>query len=383
MDSKLFLNDAPGELVSITIPQTGEQDKAFVPDALPDDWALPVELWPLLAEARQWLGTLDGIGRTLPNPELLLQPLQQREALRSSSLEGTYATPEQLLLFELGSASKQKAGESVQPWVEVSNYGTALREGYNYLREYPISTALFRLLHNYLMTGVRGEDKNPGQFRETQVYIGVGRRFVPPPPLQLPGLLERLEALLFEPPGQIDPLVFSYMVHYQFETIHPFTDGNGRVGRLLLALTTWKWSQMTMPWLYMSPFFEQHKDDYIDLLFGVSSRGDWKSWMEFCLVGTIEQSKDSIRRCEELGKLRDQMHQRVASPSPRSHSLIERLFVAPVVTVPWVRDQYDITYPTAKSDIDRLISAGILAEVEGTTHPAIYIAPEILRIAYS
>lgn len=382
MDTRHFNQKMTGELVAIHLPGFRDKETAFIPQPLDPNWEFPNSLWPLLVEAKQILGTLDGIGRTLPNPDLLLQPLQQREALRSSSLEGTFATPEELLLFQLEQRDSVSKSEQSSTWLEVANYRNALLAGFNYLNEYPISISLIRLLHNHLMEGVRGSNKNPGQFREGQVYIGVDKRFIPAPPMHLSSLLGELEKTLISPLPNVDPLIMSYLVHYQFEAIHPFTDGNGRVGRLLLALTTWKWNNLSMPWLYMSAFFEQHKSEYIDKMFNVSAKGDWESWLEFCLKGTIEQSNDSIRRCDELGRLRENMHARIKGISPRTHALIEGLFVQPVLTVPLVRDRFDITYPTAKSDINKLIKAGILKKTPQSSYPAVFIVPEIFTIAY-
>jgi Fic family protein len=189
MNRASFTESRAGELVELTVPY---HDWAFVPAPLPPDWELPRDLWPLLAEARQAVGTLDGIGRTLPNQDLLLRPLQQREALRSSSLEGTHATPQQLLLFEMDPRPPRSEHDRSNAWLEVSNYGHALREAHNYLLESPLSEAFTRALHEWLLKGVRGDDKSPGQYRECQVYIGSDRRFIPPPPTHLAACLEAL-----------------------------------------------------------------------------------------------------------------------------------------------------------------------------------------------
>ena len=387
MDASRFTDARTGTLLEVQLPGFKESGVAFLPaplpEALPEAWSMPEALWPFLVDAKQALGTLDGIGRTLPNPDLLMQPLQRREALRSSSLEGTYATPAELLLFEIEPREAQASGDRVNAWKEVANYRNALLDGYSFLLEQPLSLSLIKLLHHGLLSGVRGEEKSPGKFRDTQVYVGSDRRYVPPPALHLPGLLEDLESCMLEPSREIDPLVYSYLVHYQFEAIHPFTDGNGRVGRLLLALTTWKWCALSMPWLYMSAFFEKYRDEYIDRMFNISARGDWGAWIELCLRGTIEQCNDAIRRCEELNNLRRQMHERIQDASPRTHQQIENLFEVPAVTVPRVRDGFGISYPTAKSDINRLIKAGILVHLAETTHPAIYVSPEIMDIAFS
>lgn len=380
MDATLFTENATGTLVRISYPYS---DYSFIPSALPPEWELSVEDWQVLSDAKQVLGELNGIGRYLPNPELLLKPLQQREALRSSSLEGTYATPAQLLLFELeGERGRQRTG-AANPWREVSNYGRALREGWAALTQgRPLSLFLIKELHAWLLEGVRGRDKRPGEWRMGQVCIGVDRRFVPPPHDRLQDCLIPFENAIQESPSSIDPLVYAYMAHYQFEAIHPFVDGNGRVGRLLLALMTARSCRLRLPWLYMSAYFERHKDEYIDRLFNVSARGEWAEWIRFCITGTIEQAQDTIRRCDLLVQLRNDMQQRVSSGSGRLHSIVEDLLVAPVLTIPMVRDRFGVTYPTAKSDVDRLIETGILRVIDRTSRPKAYYAPQIFRVAY-
>ncbi len=383
VDKSRFSDHKTGELVEIHGSAGKWVDWAFLPNDLPPAWKFPERLWPLLATAKQALGTLDGIGRTLANHELLLRPLQQREALRSSSLEGTHASPEELLAFELDRRQPNVSDERINAWLEVSNYREALTQGYEYLSERPASLTVVRALHEWLMTGVRGQNKSPGQFRSGQVYIGSKRRYVPAPPEHLQSLLDQFESQLKDPADGYDPLVYAYLMHYQFEAIHPFGDGNGRVGRLLMSLLIWLRCDLSKPWLYMSAYFDKHKDEYIDLMFAVSATGDWESWIEFCLVGTIEQSKDAVARCDALIKLKDDMHARMSMGSARIHSIVEKLFFRPAITVPTVRDMFNVTYPTAKSDINYLVGEGVLVHSEGSTHPAIYYSPEIIEIANS
>jgi Fic family protein len=374
VDISKFNENMTGKLVKITDPST---DYAFIPDDLPVEWEPGPDTLLLLANAKQALGTLDGIGRTLANPTLLLTPLQQREALRSSSLEGTFATPEEMLIHDLNPDSEAK---SSGPWVEVSNYNRALREGFEYLQRYPMSLAFIRELHKRLLKGaVRGQEKHPGEFRNTNVVIGK-RRFIPPPAPRHVDCLANLGDHLASPPAGADPLITAYLVHYQFEAIHPFSDGNGRVGRLLLALMTWKWCDLSMPWLYLSPYFEQNKDEYIDRLFAVSANGAWAEWINFCLEGTIESARDSIDRCDRLHRLREDFKHRVAGGSGRLHQLIEGLFSRPIMTVPIAQMIGDVSYPTALSDVRKLEEHGILHRVPNTTHPTIFTCPEINEI---
>lgn len=379
MDRTQFTAARTGELVPITSPIS---DWAFVPNPLPPSWEVPLHLWPKLAHAKQLLGKLDGIGSTLSHPELLLRPLETREALTSSSLEGTYASPQELLLFELKPRAPRSSQDRANAWLEVYNYGRALREGFAYLRDRPLSLHMIRQLHAWLLRGVRGDRTNPGQFRSDQVHIGSDRRFVPPPPERLQETLDQLEPLLESNPSEFDPLVWVYLVHYQFEAIHPFLDGNGRVGRLLLALMTWRGCGMSQPWLFMSPFFEKYRDEYIHHLFQMSADGRWEPWINYCLTGTIEQAEDSFKRCSQLNALKEDMRGRVTSGSARLHQIIDELFVHPFVTIPNLRDLLQVSYPTAKSDVDRLIAASILEEVEASSNPKAYVAREILAIAY-
>jgi Fic family protein len=380
VDSQRFTPEAAGNLLPIDLPPKGK-DWSFVPTALPPKWEFPNHLWPLLTDAKEALGTLNGIGQTLPDQQLLLRPLQNREAISSSSIEGTYITPEQLLLYELDPREADSPSDQIADWNEVSNYNRALIHGCELLKELPLCNRLIREMHGILMTGVRGRYKTPGQFRKCQVQIGSNARFVPPPPDIAEKCMDDLERYMNEPDEQYDPLVRGFLVHYQFEAIHPFADGNGRVGRALLALTIYKWLGHAMPWLYMSAYYEQFRDEYMQFLFQVSARGDWQNWIEFCLRGTVVQAKDSIRRCHEFNALRSDFHQRVDTPSPRSHGLIEALFRAPLVTIPSVSKQFDISYHTAQADIERLASVGILHEFPNE-YPRTFVALEIMRIAY-
>jgi Fic family protein len=379
MQREKFTEQMTGQLVQALTPHA---DWAFLPNPLPPAWRIGEDLWPLLVEARSALAKLDGIGRTLPNPDLLLQPLQSREALTSSSLEGTHASPQELLLFEIEPKVPQSGDDKVNAWLEVANYRVALQEGFKALEGREFSLALIRQLHLWLLQGVRGEDKSPGMFREIQVHIGSDRRFVPPPPVHLAQVLQTLEQAMRGVPPGVDPLIYAYLVHYQFETIHPFKDGNGRVGRLLLALMTWKLCGLSKPWLYMSPFFERYKDEYINRLFSVSAAGDWHGWIEFCLRGTSEMATDASRRCDDFLNLRQEFGVRIADGNARVHQIVDGLFVKPLVTIPSTAQEVGVSYPTAKNDIEYLLGKGILIQVEGTKNPTSFYSPDIFQIAY-
>lgn len=382
MDHRAYTSSATGQLVHIELPRP---DYAFVPSPLPQSWQMPADLWQHLMDAREAIARLDGTGRHMPNHALLLRPLQQREALRSSSMEGTYATPEELLLYQAEPREPKSGNDPVNAWREVYNYGLALRAGQQLLDDgYPSSLQLIRTLHSELLRDVRGDDKSPGEFRKGQVIVGASGRYIPPPPHQLQGCLDDFERSLREPPADIDPLLWAFMVHYQFETIHPFNDGNGRVGRLLLSLQIYKGLDLACPWLYLSAFFERHKDEYIDYMFRVSTHGDWGRWLSFCLLGAQEQANDAMERLDQLVALKERYHQEIgqSGANARIYPLLDELFETPIITIPSVVELLQVTYPTAKADIERLVTAGILRQGREDVRPMYFYSPEIMDIAY-
>ncbi len=376
MDASLFQESAPGQLVATSSSEG--RDWAFIPNDLPPDWEFPAALWPLLAEAKQELARLDGAGRHIANAELLLRPLQKLEALRSSSLEGTYSTPKDLFLFELD----RTPGQDRNAQREVANYAQALGVGLSLLQTLPLSLRVIREMHAVLLDGVRGGHKQPGEFRRSQVQIGADARFVPPPANYVMPLLDNLEKAMHVPQALVDPLVDAFLIHYQFETIHPFLDGNGRVGRLLLSLLIYQRCGLSQPWLYLSAFFDEHRSDYIDALFKVSTHGDWGGWVALCLRATVAQSKDALRRLEALIELRDIWQQQVSAlGSARLVRLVNDLFDIPVVTIPYVAKLCGVSYPTAKSDVEKLVSAGILEPI-AETYPQEFWAPAVFSTVY-
>ncbi|MBS1816948.1 MAG: Fic family protein [Acidobacteria bacterium] len=371
MDSAEFSERKTGQLVRLP---GGKADVAwaFVPNDLPPSWDWPTDLWPMLVEARARLARLDGIGRHLPNPEILLRPLQLREAQLSSQLEGTITDPQKQVLFQADPRYPTSVSDPVNAYREVFNYGRALRlklEG-----SLPLSKRLIRELHSVLMDGVRGYQETPGEFRTIQVQIGHPARFVPPPPEYLSPLLDDLERYLNTADG-VDPLVRAFIAHYQFEAIHPFRDGNGRVGRLLLAITIAEWCGLSSQWLYMSAFFERRKKEYMDLLLSVSTHGTWDKWIEFCLEGVVTQAKDTERRCERLLGLHREFRERLRGGSVRLSAIVDGLFDAPVVTVTNVKSAFRVTYPTARADLDKLEGLGILKPLPNTPVITYYCDP--------
>lgn len=232
------------------------------------------------------------------------------------------------------------------------------------------------------MSGVRGKDQTPGEFRRIQVAIGSTRRFIPPPVNALNDCLSQLEQYIHSVP-RYDPLVECFLVHYQFETIHPFMDGNGRVGRLLLALMLQKNCGLSKPWLYMSEFYEKFRDEYVKHLFNASTDSNWEAWIEYCLNGILQQAKTTVDRCDKLVGIREKYMRRIkdAGGSVRLAQIIDDIFNSPFVRVAELAMRLGVTYPTAKSDLDRLVEIGILMALEGIT-PNTFYAPEVFGVSY-
>jgi Fic family protein len=376
VDIGRFQGDAPGKLVQIA---NGEH--AFVPNRLPPIWVVPVDLWPLLSEAKQQLGILEGVGRTMPNPGILLRPLEDREAIQSSRLEGTYVTATEFLVFELEPKRSTSETDPANDRREVFNYRRALEQGMT--SDLPLSLRLIRQMHKTLLTGVRGRDRTPGEFRRTQVAIGTDHRFIPPPFERLSECLDAFEKYLHAANVGHDPLVDCFLTHYQFETIHPFSDGNGRVGRLLLAVMLKERCLLSKPWLYMSEYFEKHHDEYAERLFNTSAANDWAGWIEFCLRGVVTQAKQTVARCERLREIRDAFETRIqeVGGAVRLHRIVEDIFHSPFIRIADLARRLEVTYPTANADVERLVQAGILQALGGIS-PKTYYAPEVFGVAY-
>ena len=382
MDLSRFTEKKTGQIVEVSgVPGVSH---SFIPNPLPPQWDWPNELWPVLLYAKEELARLDGIGRYLPNPHLLLTPLQRREAQRSSSLEGTYATPQQLLLFEINPAEVEVTGEKEQPVREVMNYSRALRLREETKEKLPISLRLIRELHRVLLEGVRGSTADPGEFRRGQVQVGSDGRYVPPPANYLLECLDSFEKYLHQE-KKFDPLIEAFMAHYQFESIHPFRDGNGRVGRLLLAITIEDWCELSGQWLYMSPYFDKYKDEYTDRLFKISTEGDWTGWFHFCLRGVAIQALDAQKRCSRLLTLKEEYRKRLdkAGCTGRLYQILEDLFVRPFTTAPWTQEKYHVSYPTARTDLECLVKIGILNDLQlRLRRQKAYLCKDIFQITY-
>ena len=269
----------------------------------------------LLSDADRALGRLAGAGRLLPNPHLLISPFTTREALASSRIEGTQAS-----LSDVFGA--QASNTSVGPALEVINYVEALEHGLRRLTSLPVSKRLLCEVHAILLTNVRGQEKRPGEIRSSQNWIGSADNrpdtamFVPPPPDEMKTSFDLLERYIHKPP-QLPPLVEIGMVHYQFETIHPFLDGNGRLGRLLIAFLLVERELLPQPLLYLSDYFERHRSDYYDRLQAVRERGEMTQWLDFFLSGVSEQATEAVRCAEELADLRETYRSRLSGSRSR------------------------------------------------------------------
>jgi Fic family protein len=338
----------------------------------------------LLNEATNRLWLLEGIGRTLPNPLMLLGPLIRRESIFSSRIEGTYATPRQLLLFELHPVEPRDHNDPESDWEEVANYVEAFR--YSLESQLPLSLRLIRDWHRILMDSVRGKDRTPGEFRRTQVGIGNPQnpRFVPPPPHEIGPCLDSFEKYINSTTSRLPPLIDCFLAHYQFETIHPFLDGNGRVGRLLLSTMLQIKSGLTKPWLHLSGYFERHRQQYVDRLLAVSAENDWEGWIRLCLQATVSQADETIKRCQNLQEAyRDFLEQlKGAKGSIRLAAIVDDLFSSPLVEPRALTRRLNVSYPTDQKDIDRLCEVGILEPVPGTEFKT-YWSRRVFEIDYA
>lgn len=378
MDLSAFTEEKTGQVV-----KTLQGYWAFVPDPLPPPLIPSWGLVRQISEADRALSELAGVARTLPNPHLLISPFVRREAVLSSRIEGTQASLSDLLFFE--------ASGNIPPQVpdvqEVSNYVKALEYGLVRLQDLPVSLRLIKEIHERLMDGVRGEHLTPGEFRRSQNWIGppgctlMDAVFVPPPETEMKEALGELERYLHSP-SSLPPLVRLALFHYQFEAIHPFLDGNGRVGRLLLTLLLCAEGLLPQPLLYLSAFFERHRREYYRLLLVVSQSGQWSEWINFFLRGVAEQSRDAIRRSNRLMDLWQAYRQRLQSArlSALLLQLVDELFSYPVITIAQAAEHLDVTQRSAALNIEKLIDEGILDEATGRQRNRIFVAPEIIQI---
>ncbi len=362
---------------------------AFVPQPLPPTFPFDAGLVRILSDADRALGELAGLGRTLPNPKLLIAPFLRREAVLSSRIEGTQTDLTDLYAYEAGQLPLFAGLKTVPPESdvkEVTNYVRAMEYGLERLKTLPVSLRLIRELHGILMEGVRGDRATPGEFRRSQNWIGRPgctlneAEFVPPPVPQMNEALDAFEKYLHAA-NSYPPLVRLAFIHYQFETIHPFLDGNGRIGRLLVTMLLVTWDLMPLPLLYLSAFFEKHRPEYYDLLRGVSEKGAWREWVTFFLQGVAEQAHDAGVRAKRLQDLQKEWRDRLlqARASAMLLRLVDNLFVTPVVTIPQIQRLLEVAYHTAASYAEKLAKAGILQPQGAPAYGKMYVAEEILK----
>lgn len=351
---------------------------AFVPAPLPPKIDYDSELVLALSRADAALSELSGLGRLLPNPHLLIGAYVRKEAVLSSKIEGTTTDLSELLQDEAGSPAPD-----ANDVLEVRNYVRALENGVKRLAGFPLSLRLVREIHEQLMRGVRGDRATPGEFRRSQNWIGAPgstidtAAYVPPPVDEMNACLNAWEAFLHER-GKMPELIQCALVHEQFEAIHPFLDGNGRVGRLLITLFLIERERLSQPLLYLSAFIERYRQEYYELLQGVRTRGDWRSWIFYFLRGVAEISKEGVERSGKMLNLRERLRAKVPG---RRHAtrLLERLFENPYVTVAGAAKLLNVTVPTARQAIGRLVDAKILTETTGRKWGRLYLANSILK----
>lgn len=381
MNPEEFRHSSAGRLVP-----TIKGCLAFVPNPLPPPALDLGRLVAPIARATQALGELSGVGRSLPNPSLLIQPFTRMEAVASSKIEGTVTTLSELLLFEVGADSVHARNDTR----EVRNYARALEYGLKRLPTLPISSRLFLELHKILMEDVspsRGATFQPGAFKSDQNWIGnrliENARFVPPPPAEAQVALGELEKYIHFGDPDLPLIVKVALVHYQFETIHPFPDGNGRIGRLLIPLMLHERKAMAQPLLYLSSFFEKNHNEYIDRMYEVSRSGAWEEWINFFMKGVEAASLGAIAKAHSLQNLHREYHSKIQSA--RSSALLGRLvdclFDIPAVNIPFAVHHLNVTYHSAQNNIERLVALGILQEASAR-RPRWYLAQEIIDLTY-
>ena len=363
--------------------------RAFAPDPLPPSMDWDLALAYELSKADRALGELAGLGRTIPNPHLLIQPFLRREAVLSSRIEGTQTDLADLYVYEAGQLPLPgiKTSPPESDLREVLNYVRALEYGLQRLDKFPVSLRLIREVHERLMKGVRGGHATPGEFRTRQNWIGAPNctlneaSFVPPPVEEMQASLGVLEHYLHDD-DQTPPLARLAYIHYQFEAIHPFIDGNGRIGRLLISLLLVHWNLMPMPLLYLSAYFERNRSQYYDLLMAVSQRSAWREWLVFFLRGVEEQAEDAVDRAKQLQDL--QVEWRHILQEKRATSLmfsaVDLFFEQPYFPPNFLRKRLKITHQAAMKTLNRLESLNIIRELSGRSRNRLYCALEIMRI---
>lgn len=354
---------------------------AFIPNPLPPKINWTTQLVNALSHADFLLGKLAREGGKLPNPHLLIRPFITREAVLSSKIEGTQATIGEILAASAG-ISVQRNSDDLQ---EVQNYIVALDYAINRLNDLPLSLRLLKEIHHHLMQGARGSHATPGEFRRSQNWIGTPgctlntAKFVPPSPDYLMDCLGEFEKFLHE--RQLPPLIHAAFCHYQFEAIHPFLDGNGRIGRLLIILLLIEQKILPAPILYLSAFFEATRDEYYKQLYSVSVKGTWNEWLIYFLSGIALQTEDVLSRAERINDLLNKWKMQVVSSTSNVPMLIVQHFaVNPYLTTNRIAEELKISYSTAQRGVQKLEETKIIKQINSNKRDKIYCATEILAI---
>jgi Fic family protein len=385
MDLERFEKSRIGHLVPISGEHRGRafSHKAFVPDPLPAFVDLSPPTLLVLSEAATAVGRLDGVGRRLPNPNLLVQPLIRREAVSTSALEGTYTTLPQVLQSELF-GDEENPSRDVQ---EVLGYVRASEAGFARIKDHPLSLNLIRDLHRILLQNdPEVSDADKGEFRTSQNFVGPRDNrvedsfFVPPPPFEpLIGGLHRWEEWIHD--ADIPILLRTAIGHYQFETLHPFVDGNGRLGRLIIALMLLENGDLSVPLLTISPYLEVRRDDYQHRLRELSITGDFDSWTAFFLRAIRTSAETALDKSERLLELRDEMVAKLREMKVRGLAIqtAEELIGAPLVVPTRLAKRYGVTYQAAAYTVNRLVEAGILESVH-IGRRKVYVSPRVMDL---
>lgn len=362
----------------------------YVPDTLPLTDLNYRLLLPLVGQANAALARYDGLLQGIPNPAVMLSPLTTQEAVLSSKIEGTQATVDEVLEQEAGLI---KEGEKYKDIQEISNYRLALFKAREYLEVYPIRLGFVRELHRILMNSVRGEEKNPGDFRRDQNWIGrqgcpiEQASFVPPNPVQLPDFMQAWERYLDS--DDVDFLIQTAVVHAQFELLHPFKDGNGRIGRILIPLFLYQKRALSQPMFYLSEYLESHRDEYYERLKAISAEKDWDGWIAFFLRATIEQAGQNTRRVEAIKALYDEMKIAIQETIHSQYSvhLLDAIFSKPIFRTSDLAQKlaadYGIHEKTAPALLRQLKAAGILRELQAGSgrRAATLCFPRLINLA--
>lgn len=365
---------------------TGEHVRAFVPKPLPPFPPLAMErgLQPVLEAAVLALGRLDGVSTLLPDKSLFLYTYIRKEAVLSSQIEGTQSTLSDLLLFEL----EEAPGVPLDDVVEVSNYVAALTHGLKRLREgFPLSNRLMREIHAKLLSRGRGSGKDPGEFRRSQNWIGGSRpgnaMFVPPPHTEVEDCMAALERFLHAEDDGLPVLVRAGLAHVQFETIHPFLDGNGRVGRLMITFLLCHAKVLREPLLYLSLYLKQNRPVYYELLDRVRRDGDWEAWLDFFLTGVRDVAEGAVSTAERLRAMFATDRSRIEGAGRRAGSALrvhEALKARPIQSMPKLRKATGLSFPAVSSAMDLLVDLGIARERTGKRRNRLFVYDRYLAI---